>query len=650
MPSFSSPAHVLLALVSARTGRPVAVLTAELELTADLRLDSLARVELLTALRTRLPGLPEISVADVCEFRTLGEWQAALEGRPHPTRHVLATVPATHPGLRTANLRGRLVITDDGRRTAHEIRENLAAQGIAATVVEEVPYGASGVIFLGGLRDDVSNVHAEALHAAREPRSVFVTVQDTGGDFGQNGGAATRAKAGGLAGLARHLRTEWPDSTVRALDVPRGQNAARHITTELLHGGADQAVGYLDGARRELVTEQTPLPDPDGTTHNVIVATGASLSLLALARELKPKIVLLGHPEAADPHPTARDEAAVKRAILNHTKDLSPARVIELAGEVLAGRGLRAYRDLLAEAGAEARVAGVDDLDTVRVEWGQITGIVHNACAAPTSALQATLAATSADPITKVCVLLASPDDRTHAMNNETLGCLATARGWSTTTAGDDEAFVREFLTKGAVQQAPAPEERVFRAEVPPTDLPGESHSPLTWLIEWFVAASGATALRDVSLLRDPCTGSGPITVRGRGKRLALVSDVTHGRATIAEALPPKRVQDAPTVTVRGVRDLGWPLEHSRTDPAAVDECLRLAANWGRKAFGGTAVATSVREVRVHRTGLLSAPGKVVVSAGRVQDGTALCDVLLMDHDGSARVDLLGVRLLRHPR
>lgn len=78
--------HVLLELVSARTGLPAAVLTDELDLSNDLRLDSLARVELLIALRTRLPDPPAITVADVLEFRTLGDLRAAVEGGPCEAR------------------------------------------------------------------------------------------------------------------------------------------------------------------------------------------------------------------------------------------------------------------------------------------------------------------------------------------------------------------------------------------------------------------------------------------------------------------------------------------------------------------------------------------------------------------------------------
>ncbi|NKE61877.1 hypothetical protein FXN61_36020 [Lentzea sp. PSKA42] len=196
------------------------------------------------------------------------------------------------------------------------------------------------------------------------------------------------------------------------------------------------------------------------------------------------------------------------------------------------------------------------------------------------------------------------------------------------------------FRTLGELQAAlegehlrePVPAPRDFSVEV----TTAESRSPLAWMIECFVAASGATTLRDVSLLRDPGTGTGPITVRGQGKLLALVSNVLHGRARIAEPSAPHEPAAPKIVTVRG--------------PHALDECFREAADWAHDEFGGTATAKNVREVRVHRTGLLSTPGKVAISAGRVRDGRAECDVLLMDADGSARIGLRGVLLLRHPR
>ncbi|MDX8031624.1 hypothetical protein SK803_15470 [Lentzea sp. BCCO 10_0856] len=161
------------------------------------------------------------------------------------------------------------------------------------------------------------------------------------------------------------------------------------------------------------------------------------------------------------------------------------------------------------------------------------------------------------------------------------------------------------------------------------TDRPG---SPLAWLIEQFLTASGARTLREVSLLRDPGIATGPITMRGHGKRLALVSDVTHGTARLAGTGPHP-------ITVR--------------DTQGLDECLQRATRWAADEFQGTARMTSVREVHVRPAGLLATPGQVSLTAGRVRDGRAECDVLLFDAkdaDGAAQIELRGVRLIRHPR
>ena len=46
---------------------------------------------------------------------------------------------------------------------------------------------------------------------------VFVTVQDTGGDFGLSG--SERCWLGGVAALAKTAAREWPKAQVRAIDI-----------------------------------------------------------------------------------------------------------------------------------------------------------------------------------------------------------------------------------------------------------------------------------------------------------------------------------------------------------------------------------------------------------------------------------------------
>jgi hypothetical protein len=57
----------------------------------------------------------------------------------------------------------------------------------------------------------------------------------------------------------------------------------------------------------------------------------------------------------------------------------------------------------------------------------------------------------------------------------------------------------------------------------------------------------------------------------------------------------------------------------------------------------------AIRECRVHRLGPAEDVLRCVVWPQRADDSTAVCDVALVDGDGSARVELLGVELVRRP-
>jgi hypothetical protein len=101
--------------------------------------------------------------------------------------------------------------------------------------------------------------------------------------------------------------------------------------------------------------------------------------------------------------------------------------------------------------------------------------------------------------------------------------------------------------------------------------------------------------------------------------------------------------------TVAGSRALGWEGASRQIDPAAVDGGLQLAVLWARQAGAGRTLPMAIGECRVHRPGAVEAEVRCVVIARRADDFTAACDVALIDPDGSPRVELLGVQLVRRP-
>lgn len=71
----------LLEIVSNKTGYPAEMLDLGMDMEADLGIDSIKRVEILSALQDRYPALPQIEAQNLAELHTLGQIMAYLEQR-----------------------------------------------------------------------------------------------------------------------------------------------------------------------------------------------------------------------------------------------------------------------------------------------------------------------------------------------------------------------------------------------------------------------------------------------------------------------------------------------------------------------------------------------------------------------------------------
>ncbi|MGW3951117.1 SDR family oxidoreductase [Streptomyces sp. NPDC004752] len=522
--------ELLLSVVARLTGYPTEMLNVDMQLEADLGVDSIKRVEILSAVRQRMGDVATGDVGQLGKLRTLREIVEALTatGRPHETpapdspavtgspadpqipamrtgsgqetaltRLVQRVVESPASGLAMAGLLdGPLVVTGggpDGAAITALVARKLAAHAVDATAVAEVPEDARGVVHLGGLTgggapDHAREVHRSVLRAARamaaqaaERGGLFVTVQDTGGDFGLGGHAPDRAWLGGVAALTRTAAKEWPGASVKAVDCERGgrsdEEVAEAIVRELLEGGADPEVGLrADGTRTTPRTVPAPVT-PDGTrritSESVIVATGGARGVTAaaladLARTHRPRIVLLGR-TALTPEPaglaSATDEPALTRLLAERTPEdaatSSPARIAARAREILAAREVRETLEVLEAAGSPVRYVQVDVRDgdavaaalrDVRDAWGPVNGIVHGAgvladkriadktdeqvekvMSTKVDGLRALLAATADDPLNLICLfssvaaVFGNAGQSDYAMANEILGQVASA-------------------------------------------------------------------------------------------------------------------------------------------------------------------------------------------------------------------------------
>jgi NAD(P)-dependent dehydrogenase (short-subunit alcohol dehydrogenase family) len=312
-----------------------------------------------------------------------------------------------------------IVLTDDGQGIARIVQENLQLHGISSIVSDRVPDSCTGIVFLGGLRaiwneSEAIQINREAFDIARQAAKrfeqeggVFVTVQNTGGDFGLSGNAGDRAWLAGISGLAKTAAREWPKASVKAMDIACGEQSpeqiAQTITRELLAGGPELEVGYLaNGQRIALTIEESKVGSGARVVdeHAVIVASGGARgvtaeALLALAKATNAQFVLLGRTPLSD-EPDAchglHSDAELKRALLGLYKlqgqDITPVELNRQVQQIVATREINHTMNSLKLAGSNVRYLAVDvqdaealqeQLSIIREQWGPITGIVHAA-------------------------------------------------------------------------------------------------------------------------------------------------------------------------------------------------------------------------------------------------------------------------------
>jgi NADP-dependent 3-hydroxy acid dehydrogenase YdfG/acyl carrier protein len=520
----------VLRVVSEKTGYPAELLNMDMDVEADLGIDSIKRVEILAALEAAMPELTGVDSSRLAGLRTLGDFRDLLRSTrtatvdhspPEPVtpeeeevvavaptppspflRQVVRIVEAPPLGFALSGLRqaSPVVILTSEERPGHvefEVARHLATglreQGLEVEVLPEVPATARGVIFLGGLRDigqveDAVAIQRQAFRAARdfaaaaEEGGVFVTVQDTGGDFGTSG-CGTRAWLGGLPGLVKTAGHEWPRASLKAIDIEMAGRSpealADALLAELLAGGPEVEVGLrADGRRVTLHCEVAPVHSVPYTgtfvrDGDVIVVSGGArgvtaAALLGLAQQYRLRLVLLGRtPLRAEPPgcAAARTEGDLVGALLQGARQAGGTITLEdarcQARQILQQREIEENLTALRRAGADVRYLSVDVRDKdalaawlaqIRDEWGPINGLIHGAgtladrlirdkteeqfdgvFSVKVAGLQSLLDATTDDPLRLICLFssvaarVGNPGQSDYSMANEVLNKVAAA-------------------------------------------------------------------------------------------------------------------------------------------------------------------------------------------------------------------------------
>ncbi|MFG2875641.1 SDR family NAD(P)-dependent oxidoreductase [Streptomyces sp. NPDC048337] len=428
--SAESLMDAVLEIVHTRTGYPRDMLDPQLDLEADLSIDSIKRVEIIAALADRI-DLPQdqdgSAVEELSRLKTLRgivDWLVShAPGAPAETAPTAAALsetaptaaapagtapsaaapagtaplvrlridllPTPAPAPDPAALRGlRIGIVEDAQAVSRALATALRAQGAEVRLLPEAEPGFDGIVDLSALRPGADPVLPDAFPGLQRaltaglPRLLLVTTPGTPGT--------------GLHGFARSAALEFPGTLIRAVEFhPKTdpEQVAAHLLAELSHAASDPddgstgssgtrpSVGYAaNGTRFTRHPAPTPLHPTDGPPPlppgSVVLLTGGARGItartaLALAHATGCHIELIGRtpepPEHADEFAHAQDRVALRAALIAAGLR-TPAEIEASASRILAEREVRATLTSLAGAAASVRYhcADVTDEQAVR--------------------------------------------------------------------------------------------------------------------------------------------------------------------------------------------------------------------------------------------------------------------------------------------
>jgi acyl transferase domain-containing protein/acyl carrier protein len=356
--------RVLLEVIAEKTGYPAEMLELDMALDADLGIDSIKRVEILSALQERLPDAPQIKPEHLGTLYNLRQIVAFLAGsspngeQPRkedatPTvagpfdpakppaasieRSVPRAVPlsaASRPAVRLEPGAEICVTSDDAdlagvvaRRLGHlgyrlhllpveALREQSWRSDNLSGLVVLAPAAPPSTAYLKDALLGVRGAATSLRRAGKRGAALLATVSRLDGELGLRGVDPDREPLdGGLAGLTKTAGHEWPEVNCKAIDLADDFDdvdaAAAALVEELLLAGPPE-VGLAKGGRCMLERVVQPLPGSLTTTPlqpgDVVVVSGGARGVtaevaVALASAIRPTLVLLGRTAAPEPEP-----------------------------------------------------------------------------------------------------------------------------------------------------------------------------------------------------------------------------------------------------------------------------------------------------------------------------------------------------------
>ncbi len=227
--------QAMLNVVSEKTGYPAEMLELEMDMEADLGIDSIKRVEILGAMQERYPDLPDVNPEELAEMRTLGgivdrlgKFEPAAVEAGNSNDDMPATAPVEHSILRKLVSLNPLpapdylefalpdnhicLLTDDGAENTARLSQALLERGWPVAVLSfpqtviatqaPLPQGVTRVTLA-----DLSEAHLQqqlaAISSSIGPVGAFIHLNPA--DEGRAAGAS-KAIVKQIFFIAKHLK------------------------------------------------------------------------------------------------------------------------------------------------------------------------------------------------------------------------------------------------------------------------------------------------------------------------------------------------------------------------------------------------------------------------------------------------------------
>jgi acyl transferase domain-containing protein/NAD(P)H-dependent flavin oxidoreductase YrpB (nitropropane dioxygenase family) len=433
----------ILATISARTGYPPDMIEPDLDLEAELSIDSIKRTEIAGELAERL-GLSAAELADeeleqLATARTahaIADWLRSHLGDETGPTSSSSDTPDTPDTKTSARAPKRFTMTEEDHGFAEPVDNGVlagtrfAVVGAAGTDVLEqaltsrfndlgatVETGTDvdGIVHLGALGAEDSEEPRLLPHGFGEIKQALAGSPRW---FIAAAPLKDRIAGAGLRGLWRTIGREYPQTSARLVEVDQeaaAEDLAAQLIEEIVSSDREPVVLRRDGLRRRIIPAEAPLgalaangagPAGDGVAEvqalgldrdSVVVLIGGARGITAhiaeaLAAACRCRVELVGRtplPEGAEPAATAAaSDGASLRAALIAGGLSAPAQIEREVSRILAGREVSATLARISSLGSAVRYHSLDVrnsealhrlLKGIHTEHGRIDAVFYGA-------------------------------------------------------------------------------------------------------------------------------------------------------------------------------------------------------------------------------------------------------------------------------